>query len=44
MEISHGEQFLFMMEETDNQHRQLFLVKGQTVVSSAERNGRKSMF
>jgi hypothetical protein len=30
-----------MMEETDNQHQQLFLLKGQTVVSSLEGNGTK---
>jgi hypothetical protein len=30
-----------MSEENDNQHHQLFLLKGQAVVSSADGNGKK---
>jgi hypothetical protein len=32
------------MVENDNQHQQLFLFKGQTVVTSLDGNGRKRIF
>jgi hypothetical protein len=32
------------MEENDNQHHQLFLLKGQTIASASEGNGGKFIF
>jgi hypothetical protein len=33
-----------MMEENDNQHHQLFLLKGQTIISTSEGNGKDNLF
>jgi hypothetical protein len=33
-----------MMEDNDNQHHQLFLFKGQPIVTSSEGNGKNLFF